>query len=313
MLKERLLDGRLKLRHLIIVTTIADEGSVVAAARALYVTQPVVTRALHEVEEILSVPLFERRPHGVVPTAYGDSFVMHARAVLAQLRQADSRIRELADGEAGRVVVGVHLAGSNVVLPQAIAALKAERPGLTIVVREATPDVLQRGVLAGEVDLVIGRLMAHAPEGLDQRRLYLEPIRIVARAEHPAHRIDHPSLADLAGLPWILPIEQTALRTELEEAFLAAGVGVPEDRIECTSMLTLQHLLVTSDVLAALPMLVARNDDRLRLVPVELQSIRRSVGVTTAHGRPVSPGVRALVDHLRRAAGELDPGALQQD
>ena len=54
-----ILDGRLKLRHLTLVVAIADRGSVVAAAQALHVTQPVVTRGLREVEDVLGVRLFE--------------------------------------------------------------------------------------------------------------------------------------------------------------------------------------------------------------------------------------------------------------
>jgi hypothetical protein len=41
----RLLDGRLKVRHLLLVVTVAEQGSVVGAAERLRVTQPVVTRA----------------------------------------------------------------------------------------------------------------------------------------------------------------------------------------------------------------------------------------------------------------------------
>jgi DNA-binding transcriptional LysR family regulator len=302
-----ILDGRLKLRHLSLVVAIADRGSVVGAAQALHVTQPVVTRALHEVEEILGVRLFDRGARGVLPTAYGDAFLEHARAVLAQLRQAERRIDLLRRAELGAVTVGTHLAGSNLLLPRAIAALKQEHPRLTVVVREATPDVLHAGLSAGDVDLVVGRLTARAPEALAQEILYHEPIRLVARAGHPVHALDSPTLAQLAGYPWIFPIEETALRAELEHLFVREGVPLPVNRVECTSMLTLRGLLVATDVLAALPMLIAADDDKLEFVDAPLHSIRRAVGVTRPAGRPLSPGARALLNHLRREAAGLDP------
>lgn len=307
MLKDHLLDGRLKLRHLVLVTTIADHGTVIAAAKALQVTQPVVTRGLHEVEDILGVSLFDRGPRGVTPTIFGDSFIAHARAVIAQLRAAGSQIDELTRAEIGRVRVGTHLAGSNLLLPSAIATLKAAHPKLTVVVREATPDVLANALLGGEIDLMVGRLVAQPEQQLRQERLYLEPIVLVARNDHPVHKLRKPRLAQLASHAWIFPVEQTALRSELEETFLAEGVPIPENRIECTSMLTLRQLLVSTDVIAALPMLIAHDDDKLGVINTRLQSIRRSVGVTTPVDRPLAPAADALVTHLRSAAADLDP------
>jgi DNA-binding transcriptional LysR family regulator len=301
----RLLDGRLKIRHLILVTEIADAGSVVRAAEAMHVTQPVVTRGLRDVEEILGVSLFERLPRGVTPTPYGELFLEHARAILAQLRSADEQVQLLRTGELGTVVVGTHLAGSNLLLPRAIAALKAEHPRVIVSVREATPDSLQQQLLAGAVDLVVGRLTPKTSNRLRQEKLHEEPIRLVARLGHPAHAMDNPALADLTAFPWVIPVAQTALRAEIERAFMDQGVSLPEDRVECTSILTLRQLLVSTDVIAALPMFVATEDAALRLLPTGLSSIRRSVGVTMGTDRPPSPAARLLLRHLREQGAAI--------
>jgi DNA-binding transcriptional LysR family regulator len=302
-----ILDGRLKLRHLALVVAIADRGSVVAAAHAMHITQPVVTRGLRELEEVLGVRLFDRGARGVTPTGYGDAFLAHARAVIVQLRQAERQIDLLSRAELGAVTVGTHLAGSNLLLPRAIAALKEEHPRLTVIVREATPDALNAALAAGDIDLVVARLTGTAAGGLTQEILYHEPIRLVARAGHPVHTLPRPTLAQLADYPWIFPIEETALRAELEHVFFRAGVPLPENRIECTSMLTLRGLLVATDVVAALPMLVAADDDKLEFIDTPLDPIRRAVGVMRPADRPLSPGARALLTHLRRQATGLDP------
>src|SRR5882757_1252449 len=173
---DRLLDGRLKLRHLVLVATIAEQGSVVRAAESLRVTQPVVTRGLRELEAILGVELFDRGPRGVSPTVYGTAFLAHAQAVLTQVRQAGQHIAELREGQAGSVTVGTHLAGSNVLLPRAISRLKRARPGLRVIVREATPDVLVADLLVGRIDLTVGRLTSRDDgDRTDRIRLYHEP------------------------------------------------------------------------------------------------------------------------------------------
>ncbi|WP_137844740.1 LysR substrate-binding domain-containing protein [Microbacterium sp. 2FI] len=305
MATDRLLDGRLKIRHLVLVTTIADEGTLVRAAETLHISQPVVTRGLREIEELLGVPLFERLPRGVVPTQYGYPFIERARSVLAELRTAGEEVRLLQSGQLGTVTVGTHLAGSNLLLPRAIAALKAEHPRLTVIVREGTPDTLQQLLLAGDLDLTVGRLSSTVPVRLEQERLHQEPIRLVARAGHPVHTGSRKSLADLVTFPWIFPVAQTALRAELEAVFFHEGLPLPADRVECTSMLTLRNLLISTDVIAALPMFIAVDDAELRILDTPLSSIRRSVGVTMLKDRAPSAPAAAILTHLRREGARL--------
>jgi DNA-binding transcriptional LysR family regulator len=301
----RLLDGRLKLRHLVLVTTIAEQGSVGRAAERLHITQPVVTRGLRDLETILGVELFQRGPRGVSPTVIGEAFLEHARAVLAQIRQAGQHVAELNQGHIGTVTVGTHLAGSNLLLPKAILRMKRDRPRGTVVVKEATPDVLAADLLAGRIDLMVGRLTPGDGGQFAQIRLYQEPIRLVTRVGHPALALPRPSLGDLLSYPWVLPVSQTALRHELEEVFFAEGLPLPKDRVECTSILTLLHLLLDSDTVGALPMLIAEEDDRLTALPTPLRSVYRLVGVTLPRDRAPSPGTRLLLDHLRHAASEI--------
>ncbi|MDT3440084.1 LysR substrate-binding domain-containing protein [Pseudofrankia sp. BMG5.37] len=360
--RPQLLDGRLKIRHLVLVDAIASAGSVVRAAERLHVTQPVATRALHEVESILGVRLYDRGPRGLAPTAFGEAFVDHARAVLAQLRSASDHLAELAGADAGTVAVGTYLAGSNLLLPLAIGRLKSERPKVTVIVREANPEALTAELLAGTLDLVVGRLtVLDDAERLRQETLYREPIRLVARTGHPAatrtsqiadlpgsppdrlpdlpdrlpprsaEPIEEEScrqsgrdpgsggdpaadpagtpgaarLADLIHYPWVVPVAETALRRELEAAFLREALPLPADRVECMSILTTRHLLLHTDSIAALPELVIRDEPGLCHLPVALPSLGSSVGVTEPAGRPPTPAARALADCLRAAAADL--------
>jgi DNA-binding transcriptional LysR family regulator len=305
-LADRLLDGRLKLRHLVVLTMIAEHGTLSRSAEHLHVTQPVVTRAVQDLETILGVSLFDRGPRGMTPTVYGRAFVDQARTIVGQVRQAGRQITELADARSGTVRVGTHLAGSNLLLPRAIMRIKADRPRLTIVVREATPDVLLAALRAGDLDLTVGRITPVA-DGLQVRQetLYDEPIRLVTRVGHPAQQLAEPTIADLVDFPWIVPVEQTALRVELEHALQRIGVPLPQNRVECTSIPTLRTLLVESDFVAVLPQLVARADPDLALLSCELEGLRRPVGVTTVPGRLHTPACEAFLEVMAEVAAEV--------
>ncbi|SEK52029.1 LysR substrate-binding domain-containing protein [Rhodococcus maanshanensis] len=303
----KLLDGRLKLRHLVLVDALTKQGSVVGAAAALHVTQPVATRSLHDLESILGVELYERGPRGITPTIFGEAFTAHARAVIAQLTQAGRHVFELAEADRGTVVVGTHLAGSNVLLPGAIARLKVERPLLTVIVREGTPETLLVELEAGRVDLIVGRLTSPTDQSAIRDTLYEESVELVTRARHPLAELDSLTLADLADYPWILPGTETSLRRELEEFFARNGMPLPANRVEATSFLTVRQLLIETDMIAVLPSLIPRDDARLTTLPVALDPIGHSVGITLSPGRTLSPSAEALVGNLRRIAAEIAP------
>lgn len=299
-----LLNGQLKLRHLALVVAIEEQGSVLRAAEQLRLAQPAVTRSLREVERILGVELFTRGPRGVTPTVFGTALTEHARAVLAELRRAGERIGELADAAVGTVTVGTLLAGSSMLLPRAIAALKQARPGVTVVVREATFDELVPRVKDGGVDLILGRLnpLGEHQQQLRQLSLYSEPVRLVARRGHPVRTLPAPTLADLLEYPWVLPLGQTALRHELESAFRAQQLPVPQDPVECTSVLTVGGLVQDTDMIAALPELVAAALEDVPPLPVELATVRQEIGVTLPQLRPLTPSAQLLLRCLREQA-----------
>jgi DNA-binding transcriptional LysR family regulator len=305
--RPQLLDGRLKIRHLVLVDALASATSIAQAAERLHVTQPVLTRALQDVEAVLGVRLFERSARGIVPTVFGAAFAGHARTVLAQLRATAEHMAELAGGSAGTVTVGTHLAGSNLVLPLAIARLKRTRPKVTVVVREGNPESLTAGVLVGELDLVVGRLTSLDDAGrLRQEPLYAEPVRLVARDGHPAAGpVPSRALADLLGYPWVVPGRETALRRELEAVFLREGLPLPADRVECTQILVTRHLLLHGDAIGVLPWLIADGEPGLSPLPVELPFVSSAVGITQAASRASSPASGAFADCLRAVAANF--------
>jgi DNA-binding transcriptional LysR family regulator len=299
----RLLDGRLKMRHLVLVDALARQASVVGAAAALHITQPVATRTLQELETILGVPLYERGPRGVTPTTIGEAFTQHARAVLAQLSQADRHVTELADAYRGTVVVGTN-PGSHVLLPRAIAGLKNERPLLTVIVRESSPEVLSAELMAGDLDLIVGRFTSPPTESEVRTPLYDEFIEICTRAQHPLAQRRTITFADLLDYPWIIPSVETALRREIEQLFARHAMPLPDNRVEAPYWLIIRHLLLESDFIAALPGLIEVYEPALRALPVSFKPIEHSVGITTAVGRVLSPSANALIQRLQAIATE---------
>src|SRR5437879_5911632 len=159
-----LLDGRLKVRHLRLLVAIDEHGGVVRAAEHLHLTQPAVSRGLRELEAVVGVELFDRTPTGVVLNVYGSALVAHAHAILGELTGAARFLAELADAKVGELRLGLVLAGAGMLLPQAIANFKAQRPEVSVIVEEFSEEGLRAGLLAGELDLGIDRIRDDADD-----------------------------------------------------------------------------------------------------------------------------------------------------
>ncbi|MBS9534442.1 LysR family transcriptional regulator [Mycobacterium sp. M1] len=304
--RSRLLDGRLKLRHLVLVDVLTTHGSVIAAAAALHITQPVATRTLRDLESILGVPLYDRGPRGVTPTIFGETFTRHARAVLAQLTQAGQHVTELADAHRGTVVVGTDPGAANELLLRAIARLKVDRPQLTVVVRENTPEALSVELGAGRLDLIVGRRGTAVQESEAHVPLYAETVGVFVRSAHPLAVRPAVAFADLAGQPWVLPGSETGLHREAEHLFARHSLPLPANRIEVTSPLAARRLLLEADLVGLLPGPVGHDDPDLRALPVPLNSVKSAIGITTAAGRTSSPGAETLIATLRELTADVD-------
>lgn len=306
---ERWITRKFRLRHVELIAELYDCRSISKAARRLSLTQPTLTKALRDVERTLGLALFERTNRGLEPTAYGEIFARHAKIVLAQLRHAAEELESLHVGYSGKVTVGTLLAASASILPDAIALLKKERPEVAISVVVGTYDILVPSLLAGDLDMVLGRLPEQGrSRALVYEEFYAEPVCLVTRRGHPLTRKRRLGLRDLSNEAWLLPLPETSLRRQIERAFLEANVPLPKNVIESVSILTNRVLLRKSDCIGVMPYHVALDDvehQLLSILPVKLKSIDSPVGAILRAPGALPPAAAAFLEFLRVAAHEV--------
>lgn len=306
---ERWIARKFRLRHIELIAAVYDCRSILKASKRLNLTQPAVTKALQDVEAITNLQLFERTNRGLAPTLYGETLARHAKLVLAQLRHAAEEIENLRAGYSGHVSVGTLLAASASLLPDAIAMLKKERPGVAITVVEGTYDILLPALIVSDLDMVLGRLpeVGRSP-ALIYEEFYAEPVCLVTRVDHPLLLRKDLALSDLVNEAWILPPLETSLRRQVEKVFIDSRASLPKNVIESVSILTNRMLLRRTDCVCAMPYHVAQDDlehGLLAILPIKLNAVQTPVGAMTRVPGDLPPAAGALLECLRTVGRRL--------
>ena len=158
MTAHRHLDQRLRLHLLRAVEAIERHRSLQKASVALGVSQPALTKSLHELEDILQLRLFDRHSRGVHATEAAAVFGRSARRVLAELRRLDEELDVLSAPGSGVVALGALPVAAAGVLPGVLTRLKADHPAIRVRLREGRTEELVPLLASGEIDLIVGRL-----------------------------------------------------------------------------------------------------------------------------------------------------------
>ncbi|MEU6098253.1 LysR family transcriptional regulator [Streptomyces sp. NPDC047079] len=215
------------LRQMEVVVAVADAGGFTAAARHLHVVQSAVSSTVRALERELGTPLFTRTTHRVTLTPAGEAFLPAARATLRAAELAREAV-DAAKGELrGQVTVGI-MQGVWGGLHHALAALRAEHPGVVLRLRQAPVADIRQALREGTVDLAVVALDRQQQRGLETRLLSREAMVLVASprrqlgAGAPAEATV--AWADVARLPLVDFTPGWAIRYAVDRAARAAGV-----------------------------------------------------------------------------------------
>ena len=303
----RYLDQRLRLSFLRAADAVDAHGSLLKASAVLGVTQPALTKSLHEIEDILQTRLFDRHSRGVRTTEAGFVFVRTARRILAELRRLDEELDQLSSPRSGSVALGALPVAAAGILPGTLARLKATDPDIRVRLQQGRTEDLLPLLASGEIDLIVGRLYAPAvPDGFARETLWTEPISILVRTEHPifseAVTVDAFRRYDL-----VLPTVSQRVGQEIEHLLALLGLQ-PTTSLRSNSYGFIREMLHATDLIAVMPRLMMVGDllrGTLQVVPLPIPAPDRPAGLILPRDRALPPAGRGFIECLRAYVSEI--------
>jgi LysR family transcriptional regulator, low CO2-responsive transcriptional regulator len=215
----------LSIRQVQVFSTVARHLSLARAAEELHLSPPAVSMQVSDLEANLEVPLFERSGRRIALTTAGEYFLVHARRLLANLKDAEDTIARLKGVQTGRLTIGV-LSTAKYFMPRLLAGFLREHPGLDLKLEVGNRQALSELLSRNEVDLAV---MGTPPRELDLRvePFAAHPLGVIAAPEHPLAALPHIPPALLERESFIVREPGSGTRAAMEQYFVETRIKPP--------------------------------------------------------------------------------------
>jgi DNA-binding transcriptional LysR family regulator len=291
---------RFDLDDLQAMVAVVEQGGFRAAALALNLSQPALSRRVSKLEEALGVQLFERTTRRVALTLVGREFYGRAVEILQGVEASLHNISDLSLS-LGEVTVACVPSVAHNFLPPIMQRFHLRFPRIRLRIVDEGANAVLNTVARGDADFGVNFLGADEP-GIDFEPILHERFVMACRFDHPLANRRAVSWDDIGKHPYMTVAKSSGNRMVLDRA------RAPGDK-QLTSMVEVRHVSTLLEMvraglgIAVVPQLAMPTDSAsaLRSVPMKGEGITRSLGVIRRAGRVLSPAAQNFYDLLKEA------------
>lgn len=289
-----------QLRHFIALT---ESGSYAKASKALFLTQPALSRSIQALEDELGHPLFDRIGRRIELTTLGHQLLPRAKTLVQEADALKTLGRRMQTGTTGRVRLGLGSGPGALLSAPMLLHMAQHHPRLQLELSRGHTDLLIHALRERRLDAAVVDIRALRPAA---------DLRVSHQVEMPASfqcRADHPLLEGGRTVPFqallAYPMASTPLSDEVAR-ILTERYGPqanPDDMVtlRCDDTQTLIEVARHSDAIVLTINAAGRDLVQLDTVP-PLNATAR-FGLVTLDQRAETPGlqiVRTLVERWMR-------------
>ncbi|CAN7627141.1 LysR substrate-binding domain-containing protein [Bosea sp. LjRoot237] len=283
--------------------TVIVTGGVTAAAHALHISQPAVTRLIHDLQYALGLKLFAKRGTRLVPTNEALSLYREVERQFVGLDRIERAAKNLREGQSGRLRIAALPTFNVGFLPRILGRFMLDRPGLETAVYGSISSQVVEWVASGFCDVGFAQGPLDFPNiDVDM----LAPVSGVAVLPE-GHRLTEKSVLeppDFIGEPFVSLEQTTPMRYRIDAIFTSAGI-TRQTRVETPlSMIACGLVAAGAGVTIVDPFTAFEFRGRGIVVRPFRPAVLYEIGVVWASGRFRSALALDFVDAMRTAVGE---------
>lgn len=273
---------------------VAEMKSFRAAATALHLSQPAISRRVEKLEAALGIRLFERTTRRIALTAVGRDFSHKARSLLDDLENSLLSMREVAASQMGEVVIACVPSAAYYFLPKVLAEFHKQYPRIRVRIIDDSANSVLASVTRGEAEFGINITGNQEPD-IDFQRILTESFVVACRRDHPLASRATVSWAEIGQYDYMTVDRSSGNRLLLDLALAHTSLNLAWC-YEARHVSTLIGLVEAGLGIAVVPRLSMPADEHPTLISVSLTdpAVERMVGLVRRRGRELTPSALHL-------------------
>ena len=291
----------MEIRHLRYFIAVAEVGSITGAAARLHITQPALSRQLHDLEAELGVKLIERVGRGIRISAAGERLLSRSRDVLRSVARLKADAEDVSGGAVRDLRLIAPAQAIESFLAEALSKFQNDFPDLSIKIIEAPSGEVQDLLERGEAELAV----AAVPVGpqMRNRTIARGVIHVAMREDDPLAAKGRVDLEDLQDSPVLLMRTGTLTRKIFDSACHLNQIS-PQIRYESSSPHSLAALAANGFGRAIMPVTASLTVEGVTASPLYASGSRLAVDLAVLWHPGFHPSQQAieLMDRIEVAA-----------
>ncbi|THU39159.1 LysR family transcriptional regulator [Niastella caeni] len=268
-------DFRLKVFY-----TVARRLNFTKAAEELFITQPAVTKHIHEIETYYKTRLFQRNGTKIKLTSAGTALLEHAEQLFDIYRNIEFDLAAINENVKGTIRIGASTTVAQYVLPKYLASFKQKFPDTKIELTANNTEHIENALIANKIDFGIIEGQSKRPQ-LKYTTFLKDEMVLCTRTGNPVIKKQSISLASLKELPLLIREQGSGSQEVIATALKKAGIKVSQLKIEMVldSTESIKSYLSSSDCFAFLSVhsiLKELKSNELTIIDIKDLSIERS-------------------------------------
>ena len=276
-----------------------ETGSISIAAQKLFVTQPAVTKRIHNLEDYLGIKLFDSVGRGIQPNQTAHQILPRVKQWLYELEDIQRGASQAHYHIQGKLKIGTsHHIGLHH-LPKYLKPFAQDYPLVELEVQFVDSEHAHELVLSGDIELAFLTLPPQPDARLHYQLLWEDPLYFVAAPFHPLAQQNTIKFQDLTRYPSLLPAAHTYTSqitlAEFEKHRLKPKISMSTNPLESIRMLVSIGL-----GWSVLPNTLINQDLQILTIDVHLQ---RQLGMVWHPERSQSKAMQTLLQSILRSSG----------
>ncbi|NRT10713.1 LysR family transcriptional regulator [Flavobacterium sp. 14A] len=293
------MDFRLK-----VFLTVANRLSFTKAAGELFITQPAVSKHIHELEEEYKIKLFERSGSKIAVTAAGKLLLQHTKKIFEIYRDIDFDMSALIHEQRGLLRVGASTTLSQYIIPPVLARFHQKLKDVKVTLRNGNTEQIEKALLAQEIEvgIVEGQLKN---KGIKYTPFLKDELVLVCKANHALLDKKEITKSDLLQMQFLMREQGSGTLEVIEYGLKPFAITLDQLQIEMQlgSTESIKSYLLNSNCVAFVSIHAINKElvnNELAILDIKNVTINRNFYIITLQGKSVALSdlfIRNILDH----------------